>query len=89
MASLEYDRISEQFRVRFRFEGCEYKRSLKTGDRKVARGLMGRVEYTLQLIERGELAVPQNADPATFIVTARKEIETASRSSYHHWFTTV
>ena len=54
MASLEFDRASETYRVRFRYAGREYKRSLKTSDRKVARGLLGRIDYTVQLIERGE-----------------------------------
>jgi hypothetical protein len=70
MASLEFDRVSEQFRVRFRFEECEYKRSLKTGDRKVARRLMGRIEYTLQLIERDEFAVPQIAEALVRLLSA-------------------
>jgi hypothetical protein len=72
MASLEHDEVSGRFLVRFRFGGREYKRSLKTSDRKEARGLPGRIEYTVQLIERGELDLPANADPATFIVSAGK-----------------
>jgi hypothetical protein len=72
MASLEHDPESGRYLARFRFSGCEYKRSLKTDDRKEARALLGRIEYTVQLIERGELEIPKNADPATFIVTSGK-----------------
>ena len=81
MASLEHDAEAGRYLARFRFCGREYKRSLKTGDRKEANALLGRIEYTVQLIERGELEIPANADPATFIVTAGKRTgEEKSRS---------
>lgn len=72
MASLEHDTVSGRFLARFRFAGREYKRSLKTSSPKEAKALLGRIEYTVQLIERGELQIPEAADVATFIVTAGK-----------------
>lgn len=69
MAWLEFDDAARRFRIRFRFDGRQYKRSLKTDNAREARALLGRIEETILLIERGRLTVPPNADPATFILS--------------------
>lgn len=69
MAWLEFDDDARRFRIRFRFEGRQYKRSLKTDNAREARALLGRIEETILLIERGRLTIPTNADPATFILS--------------------
>lgn len=72
MASLEHDKASGRFRIRFRFAGEEYKRSLKVSDRKEADGIRGRVEETILLLERGRLVLPAGADVAQFILSDGK-----------------
>lgn len=73
VASLEFDSKSGRFLARFRYGKKEFKRSLRTENPKEARALLGRIEYTVQLIERGELEIPVEADAATFIVTGGKK----------------
>lgn len=72
VASLEYDDIAENYLVRFRFNGRSYKRSLHTGNNREARAVLGRIEETILLIERGRLEMPVNADPAAFILSDGK-----------------
>jgi len=81
VASLEHDSASGQYRARFRFAGREYKRSLRTSEYKEAKALLGRIDYTVRLIERGELEIPISADPATFIVTAGKKTGESASSA--------
>lgn len=69
MASLEKDRKSRRYHIRFRYGGREFKRSLRTGNSKLAEAAVGRVNETLMLIETGRLAIPLGADPVTFILT--------------------
>jgi hypothetical protein len=77
MASLQVDPASGRFRVRFRLNGCPYKRSLKTKDEKEARAVVERVDETIRLIERGRLEIPGDADPAVFILSGGKRKSTA------------
>ena len=72
MAWLEFDDAAERYRIRFRFDGRQYKRSLKTADGREARAMLGRIEETILLIERGRITLPENADPATFILSDGK-----------------
>ncbi len=72
VAYLELDPLSQHYRVRFRYAGKQYKRSLRTTDSREARGLKGRVEETILLLERGRLEMPEGADPATFILSDGK-----------------
>jgi hypothetical protein len=55
--------------ARFRFQGKEYKRSLKTADRKAAEGAMHRVEDALHRLAIGLITVPAGVDPGDFIVS--------------------
>jgi integrase len=72
MASLELDPTSGRFRVRFRYGGIPFKRSLKTGDRREAESVVGRIEETIRLLERGRLEMPAHADPGAFILSDGK-----------------
>lgn len=72
MAWLEFDNAAERYRIGFRFDGRQYKRSLKTADRREANALLGRIEETILLIERGRLELPPDVDPATFILSDGK-----------------
>ncbi len=72
MASLRQDPDTGIFRIRFRFEGRSFNRSLKTRNKKSARSILGRAEENLQLIERGRLEIPPKADPAKFILSDGK-----------------
>ena len=72
MASLRQDPETGIYRIRFRFEGRAYNRSLKTKSLKSARSILGRAEENLQLIARGRLEIPPKADPAKFILSDGK-----------------
>src|SRR6516165_12363452 len=69
MASLEHDEASGQFRIRFRYGGLSFKRSLKTSDPDDANAALVRLKENLRLVERGRLVVPPDADPATFLLS--------------------
>ena len=69
MASLDVDGSSRLHRIRFRFAGRSYKRSLKTTDRCEAMTVKGRVEETIRLLERGRLEMPLDADSAAYIMS--------------------
>ena len=69
MASLERDTNSGQFRIRFRYAGRPYKRTLKTRSDSEANAILGRIEETLSLITRGRLVVPGDVDPGAFILS--------------------
>lgn len=72
MASLEFDELSGRYRIRFRYGGQPYKRSLKTRDAKEAQGIVGRVEETIRLLERGRMELPVGAEPGIFILSDGK-----------------
>jgi hypothetical protein len=72
VASLQFDKASGRFRIRFYCGDTEYKRSLKTKEEGEALAVKVRVEETLRLIERGRLEIPPGADPARFILSDGK-----------------
>ena len=47
------------FHVRFRFQGSEYKKSLKTKDEPAARAAVHLIELTLHRLLTGQLRVPE------------------------------
>jgi integrase len=55
--------------ARFRFQGREYKKSLKTTARRAAEGAMHRVEDALHRLAIGLIVVPEGVDPGDFIVS--------------------
>ncbi len=72
MAHLQLDPASGRFRLRFRFGGIEYKRSIKTRDPRTAETTRSRVEETLRLLETGRIELPSGADPGRFILSDGK-----------------
>ena len=79
MASLEFDKTSQFYRIRFRFAGRAFKRSLSTDNRKLANATLARVEETLALIANDRLEVPEDVDPAEFILTDGKRAQPLER----------
>jgi len=69
MATVSKDEKSGNFHVRFRFGGRSFKRSLKTGNAREALSVLGRVDETLRLLERGSIQMPVVADPVSFIIS--------------------
>lgn len=69
MASLDQDRQSRMFHVRFRFGGRSFKRSTGTASAKLARAVAARVDETLLLLKTGRLRIPPDCDPAEFILS--------------------
>jgi integrase len=72
VTSIDLDEESRNFRIRFRFNGRSYKRTLKTSDRRSADARRGQVDGTLLLIESGRLEIPPGVDPAAFILSDGK-----------------
>ena len=72
MASIEFDEASKRYRIRFRYGGKPYKRSLKTTEKREAEAVVGRVEETIRLLERGRIDIPLGADPGVFILSDGK-----------------
>jgi integrase len=73
--SLEIDKRSNHYRIRFRYAGREFKRSLSTSNPRLARGMLARVEETLALIANDRLDVPEDVDPAEFILSDGKRTQ--------------
>lgn len=67
-ASIQCDRASGRYRIKFRFGGVEYQRSTKTPDRRTAEAVKARVEETLCLLTLGRLEVQDGADVAAFVL---------------------
>jgi integrase len=55
--------------ARFRLQGREYKKSLKTRDRKAAAAAMHRVEDALHRLGVNVLSLPPGVDPGDFVVS--------------------
>ncbi len=75
MAYLELDSTSGFYRIRFRYQGRPYKRSIKTADETRAGGVLARVKETIRDLERGRLEMPADADPGMFIMSDGKQIK--------------
>ncbi len=72
MASLEFNEASGNYRIRFRYGGQPFKRSIKSKDQTEAEGVAARVEETIRLLERGRIEMPAGADPGVFILSDGK-----------------
>lgn len=72
MANINRDTASGRFRIKFRYAGTEYQRSIKTTDRKAAEAVKARVEETLRLLALGRLDLPDGADVAGFVLSDGK-----------------
>ncbi|MEM9410263.1 MAG: tyrosine-type recombinase/integrase [Planctomycetota bacterium] len=78
MASIRKDPSSGRFRIRFRLQGQEFNRSIKTKDKKEATAILGRVEETIMLVERGRLTIPEEAELGKFVLSDGKITRPAS-----------
>jgi integrase len=72
MASIEKDPGSGVYRIRFRYGGRHFMRSLKTKDAREADALRARADENLRLIERGRLELPDGADVGLFVLSDGK-----------------
>lgn len=82
MASLARDPASGRFRVRFRYDGREYHRSLYTREPRAAQAGLGQVEEALRMLQLGLIEMPTGVDAGLFIVSgarARREMRAASK----------
>ncbi len=59
-----------RFNVIFRFGGKRFVRSLKTADEGKAVRRRDEIQETIDLVERGKLVVPKDADLVTFFMSA-------------------
>ena len=62
----------DQFHLGIRLGSRKLKRSLNTTDPKEAQELADRVDRRLKLVEQGDLAIPPDADPLTFLLSDGK-----------------
>lgn len=69
MPSLHQDPASSIYRIRFRYQGQQINRSLRTKERRAARAVCDRVGEMLDLVERGLVSVPPSADPIAFVMS--------------------
>ena len=61
------------YRVRFRFGGKQYFRSLETDNEKTAAGMLATIDETLGLVKTGRLPIPSDVeDVGAFIVSGGK-----------------
>lgn len=73
MATILRDSQSDQYHIRFRFAGREFKRSLKTDQEKQAAASQARLTETISLVRRGVLDLPAEADPVTFLLSGGRK----------------
>ena len=66
------DKRGDNFRLVFQIGGQTFKRSLRTSDQREADGMVSLVERGIKVVERGELAVPEDAELASFLVADGK-----------------
>ncbi|QDT91722.1 tyrosine-type recombinase/integrase [Gimesia algae] len=74
MAHLRRDSKSGNYFIRFRYAGRSFNRSLKTPHEYEAEAFRGRIEETILLIERGRIEMPNDVDPAYFILSDGKQL---------------
>ena len=60
-----------KFRIKFRFEGRQYSRSLKTSNEHKAVLAKGQIERNLELVSLGLLEVPDACDVFDFFLTGK------------------
>jgi hypothetical protein len=72
MAWLEQHPTSSRFKICFRWGRQQFKRTVKTTNRSEAQAILLRLEENIGLVERGRLAIPPEADIATFLLSDGK-----------------
>lgn len=70
MASIELR--GKSFRIVFRFGGQKFSRSLHTKNERAATATLYRLEDNLRRVELGTLVVPDNINPAVFLLSDGK-----------------
>jgi hypothetical protein len=63
------------YHIRFRYEGRQFKRSLKTRSRPTAEAARHQIEQTLHRLHIGLISMPAGADPGEFIVSGGTRTE--------------
>ena len=63
------ERRNQTYYVNFRFDGCRYRRSLRTTDRRVAQAAVARLDDNLRRVELGFLELPDDVDVASFLLS--------------------
>lgn len=69
MAWLEQHPVAGTYQPVFRLGGVKFKRSLKILDEREATTRLARVEENIRLLESGRLVLPEQADPAAFLLS--------------------
>jgi|GEM_PF-3518368 len=64
-----------KFRIKFRFDGKSYSRSLKTENAQKANLAKGQIERNLELVSLGLLQVPDDCDVLDFFLTGKFQEE--------------
>ena len=72
MAFLDRHGDKGTYRVCFRLNGREVRRSLGTAKEKEANGKLALLERTLADVEQGLLTIPEDADPVVFLLSGGK-----------------
>jgi integrase len=72
MAWLEQHPTSQRFKICFRWQGLQFKKTIKTTVRGEAEAIMMRLEENIGLVERGRLQIPEDADIAMFLLSDGK-----------------
>jgi hypothetical protein len=80
LASLHHNPESGVYSVRFRYDGRNVNRSLRTRDGRQARELVVRIEETIQLIQRGRIEFPPHARAVEFIMADGRMTRAATMS---------
>ena len=69
-----------KYRIKFRFEGRQYARSLKTSSQQKADLAKGQIERNLELVSLGLLQVPEDCDVFDFFLTGKVEEKPAAEA---------
>jgi len=72
MASLHLDERTGNWIVMFRWGGRQYRRSCQSQNETAAQGTVARVRETIRLLTLGHINIPDDADPATWIMSDRQ-----------------
>jgi integrase len=65
-------KIGSTYHVLFRYGGKQFSKTLKTGSKKEATDRLGEIRNTLRKLDNGDVTMPVEADPATWIMTGGK-----------------
>src|SRR4051812_32472503 len=74
-------RKGDVYVARFRYQGKEYKKSLKTSEPGDARAAMHAVEQTIHRLVTGMIQVPPGVDPGDFILSGGTARAPAARKA--------